>query len=845
MNSERKPGFLSKEIFTYLVLTVCSVWVLAAFVNITPRVEEDFFFSSSDPQLQQEKTVSKLFKRRDAQLVLCVQGGVNSSQYVQRIKNLCDEIGGVAGVTSVVSITHGPDNINDALKSPFWRRLLVSEDKQGTNIIVILESGDSDDTLSRVEEIAKSAGKEDFRVLVSGIPYIVKLIQRQLVRDFRIFSLLAFVIFSIVILYIFRSWFILLGALVCSLNATLWTLMSADLLNIKLGLLTANLATVVFVLTISPIVFLTYNWQHLPNLPLGAGRVGQTMRYTIVSSFWSMATTLLGFLSLLMVPAKPLRELGISGAMGTLIAFAAAYVIYPAFLRSVPQPKGQAGLIEYAQHSVYHLLNKVKSFIPLALIIVALFAIPGLKKIDKDPSLLSYFRKTGEISQGLQYIDKNGGSNPLIIVVRSRSGEKLNTTRAYKQLWSLQIALENHESVGAVLSLPVLMAQAKRRPFASFLKWEWLLSIMEGKRFGEVSKTFISEDRANGLFLLRMKEHGRKHARLDIVSQLKDTVESKGFMPEITAGTFVLQGHMSKQVMSSLIYGLASLLLIFFFINCLASGSFKVGLAMTLSFSVIPVTVLGFVGLLKVPLDIVCAPAVNVAMGLGIDSALHTVRNWRWRKKNNHPDEQNWREAKRYMWNPVVSAMLVIVLGFGVFLFSQFPPTQRFGAVIIGGAFISIFASIFLMPWLAQLGVRRLLRKGDGMGNTQRASIPTRLAYRLLYIIFVVAPIVAGLDKFFNILADWTIYLSPFAMKMVPLSAQVIMRVVGVVEIAAGIIVAVKPRIGGTIVSLWLLAIVANLLLTQGFYDIALRDLGLSLGAVSLTLLGKECCSCK
>lgn len=710
--TKKSYPLLGKEILTYLALSLCSVLVLVAFVNVTPHVDEDFFFSSSDPQLQQEKRVSKLFRRKDAQLILCVQGEIKSREYAQRIKNLCQEISTVPGVMNVVSITSGPNNIKDALESPFWKRLLISEDKQATNIIAILEAIRSESALAAIEQIAKKAGREDFTVLISGIPYIVKLIERQLIRDFSIFSLLAVIIFSVVILYIFRSRAILLGALVCSLNATLWTLMVANLLNIQIGLLTANLATVVFVLAVSPIIFLTYNWQHLPNLTLGAGRVEQAIRYTIVSSFWSMATTLLGFLSLLMVPAKPLRELGVSGAIGTLIAFGTAYIIYPAFLRTVPQPKEKAGFIEHTKRSAYYFLNKKRNLIPLALIGVVLLVIPGFRKIDKDPSLLSYFRKTGEIAKGLRYIDNNGGSNPLIIVVRSQLGEKLNTNRAYKRLWGLQTALEKHESVGAVLSLPVLMAQAKRHPLASFLRWEWLLSIMESRRYGEISKSFVSDDRQSGLFLLRMKEHDRKDTRLNIVSQLRNIVEAKGFIPEITAGTFVLQGHMSKQVISSLIYGLGNLLLIFFFINWLVSGSLKVGFAMTLSLSVIPITVLGLVGILKIPLDIVSAPAVNVAIGMGIDSALHTVRYWRWVKKDKVPDEQSWQEAKRYMWNPVINAMLIIMLGFAIFLFSQFPPTQRFGAVIICGAFLSIFASIFLMPWLAQMSLLSPVKLG-------------------------------------------------------------------------------------------------------------------------------------
>jgi len=117
-------------------------------------------------------------------------------------------------------------------------------------------------------------------------------------------------------------------------------------------------------------------------------------------------------------------------------------------------------------------------------------------------------------------------------------------------------------------------------------------------------------------------------------------------------------------------------------------------------------------------------------------------------------------------------------------------------------------------------------------------------AYQILHIGFVVAPVLAGLDKFTNILTNWSIYLAPVVSNSLPVSTNIFMRAVGVVEIAAGVIVAIKPKIGGLIVSAWLVAIIINLLLARGFYDIALRDLGLALGALSLALLSKEYC-CK
>jgi hypothetical protein len=115
-----------------------------------------------------------------------------------------------------------------------------------------------------------------------------------------------------------------------------------------------------------------------------------------------------------------------------------------------------------------------------------------------------------------------------------------------------------------------------------------------------------------------------------------------------------------------------------------------------------------------------------------------------------------------------------------------------------------------------------------------------RQAYMLLYFGFVVAPIAAGADKFFDFLAPWHQYLAPIFTRLVPVDAHTFMMGVGIIEIVAGLIVAFNPRVGGYIVAAWLWGIVVNLLLIPGYFDIALRDSGLSLGALALARLASR-----
>lgn len=113
-------------------------------------------------------------------------------------------------------------------------------------------------------------------------------------------------------------------------------------------------------------------------------------------------------------------------------------------------------------------------------------------------------------------------------------------------------------------------------------------------------------------------------------------------------------------------------------------------------------------------------------------------------------------------------------------------------------------------------------------------------AFWLLRITFILAPILAGLDKFFYLLANWSSYIAPFVLKIIQNHDRGFMVVVGVIEIVAGLGVVFKPKLFSYIIALWLLGIIINLLLTGQYFDIALRDIGLCLSAVALGRLSQK-----
>jgi uncharacterized protein len=680
-------------------LTILCFSLVAVFVDLKPHVDESFFFSSNDPRVQESKKIDRIFGG-DSQLILAVAApDITSPSYLERLGRLTEELDSLEYVHSVESLADGPKNVKDAEKSPLWTRLLIAENGRSSNIVMFVSSRDSQQLVEQIEAIVAKFDGKDFRIEIAGAPYVSEMIRRNLLHDFRIFSLTAFVLFGLVMLVLFRSLKLTIGMLTTCSNAVLFTLLIQAAFGEKIGILTANLGTIVFVIALSHLIYMTFNWRTLAHgHASGEPRLGsEARRMTLPASFWSMVCASLGFASLLIVPAKPLEELGVGGTLGAVVAFVCAYLMYPAFLDWAGAPQKSAT----PKSTPHHFWQR--RLVPIC--IIAILASAGLslslRHLNTDPSLLDYFKKGEEPRRGLAYVDRNGGSNPLTIVVETSDGSKLDNKEQYQKMWDLQDALEDHQGVGTVISLPVLMAEGHRRPLAFLVSWNHLLNIMNEPKYNRVASTFVTKDRTMAAYYLRMDERGREKPRLEVVNELRAVVHKNGFRAVLVGGVYELEGALAQLVATSLVKGLWGLMIFFTVVALIVGRSLRIAAAMIFSLSLVPICMLGGIGLLHIPVDIISAPATNICIGMAIDSMVHLVFAVRRAKKANHHGWAAWVEGREEQWRGIVYSDVVIGAGFAIFALSSFPPTQRFGLVVLAGTVIDILANLFVLPVLA------------------------------------------------------------------------------------------------------------------------------------------------
>lgn len=678
-------------------MAVVGLLAVRLLVDLSPQVEEGFFFAEDDPQLEASREIASQYGS-SPQIIVRAEDRVGDRRaYENRVEALADALYALEGIDGRYSIA-----TEDPRRSPMFAQILLTPDSLATNILIMVDGTDPEVLLPRVEAVLADFDSPDFGVVMSGVPVIVELIRRNLFQDLVVFSLAAVLLFALLVGLVYRDGAIVLGTLVTCFVAVSVTLVIIQSAGIAIGLLTANLVTIVFVLTLSHVVFLTANWARATRTGTGAQNrqlaLSEGVRDTLEGSFWSMTTTLLGFLSLLTASAKPLRELGMAGAVGALIAMAVAYTVYPAFLarwakvRTASEVGGSTGSPRAGPSTVV-----------VAGVIIAVLGL-GTLRLDTDPGLLTYFASGDPLREGLEMIDRDGGSSTLDIVIRDQGGGRLDSPEVFAKMEVFQASLEADPAVGMVLSPATLIGHARTMPLARFFSLEILLDLASSPALGGAGLAYVSPERDQGHYFMRMHESTRAGSRDEVIERLSGSARDAGLEPVLVSGLYDLQAQLGHLIASSLRVGIGGLLLLFILFGFVVSRSAAVTAKMWICLAGIPLVVLGTFGHFGIAVDIITSPAANVALAMGVDSMIHLVV--RVRRLEALRTEYPWAVALSQIRAPVLGATAIICAGFGIFVMSSFPPTRRFGLAVMLGTATAATMALVVLPRLAGIGGR-------------------------------------------------------------------------------------------------------------------------------------------
>src|ERR1043166_6422856 len=170
-------------------LSLVSPWVMfaitggllvsvAVFVDLNPVVDQNFFFSTNDPGIQQTKEIEQQFPSQPEVILTVSSRDISSSRYLGRIQKLTQRVHSIGGVSAVKSLTEGPKSFEDAIKSPFWSRLLIAPDRKASNVIIFMKGTHTERPIRKLEQIVHELDARDFRIHIAGPPYVVEMLRR-------------------------------------------------------------------------------------------------------------------------------------------------------------------------------------------------------------------------------------------------------------------------------------------------------------------------------------------------------------------------------------------------------------------------------------------------------------------------------------------------------------------------------------------------------------------------------------------------------------------------------------------------------------------------------------------
>jgi predicted RND superfamily exporter protein len=209
---------------------------------------------------------------------------------------------------------------------------------------------------------------------------------------------------------------------------------------------------------------------------------------------------------------------------------------------------------------------------------------------------------------------------------------------------------------------------------------------------------YITAERDEAHYFLRMHESGREESRQAVLDRLSGYAEEAGLEPVAVAGLYDLQAQLGRLIASSLVEGIGGLLVLFLGVAFIVSRSAGTAFKMWATLVGIPAVVVGTFGYLGIAVDIITSPAANVALGLGSDAMIHLVV--RVRRLGRAADPDPWTHGVAQIGRAVIGATGIVAAGFGIFVLSTFPPTQRFGLAVILGTVAAAALALVVLPGL-------------------------------------------------------------------------------------------------------------------------------------------------
>tara|TARA_B100000886_G_scaffold242665_1_gene170365 strand:- start:6 stop:2264 length:2259 start_codon:yes stop_codon:yes gene_type:complete len=730
------------------------ILILALSISLFSWVENFRFDASSETLVLEDDLSYELYEQinerfSSSEFLVIALSNVNifSNDSLENLRSLEAELEHVVNVANVISILDAPlfeqpklslvksatndkylliDDLDlssvkqELIESPLFSELIVNN--SGTAVAMQINLDDAEDYDTTVKQIRNILDKEiNFKSYLAGPAMIVSDTISFIKNDVFIFGCLTFLIFFVLLIVFFKDFW---SAFIIMSNASLVIYLTISLLGYfdwPISIVSSNFLALLFISSVAVSVHMI--------VKLREGRANnltdeESLAKIFIPCLYTALTTMVGFLSLLLSNIQPVIDFGKMMAVGVLVNLIVSFIFIPVLIGL----KGIAKSSEFSLSKIYyrHIYSNTKKLfktigIPAIFLLLPVFLYLSLG-LKVENRFIDYFDESTEIHQGMKFIDEElGGTTPIDLVFTLPEEEILideddfffsedSETSQYwwrqknmRLLKSIQADLNQMPELGKDLSIVngVLLAE-KLNDFKEMGDLELAFvrnSLLTNEKAKDLLSSYISPDDRSARITFRIidsYENINRNVLLEkIDSYLQTKLENTNVEYQLS-GLGVLYNNLLQSLFGSQI---TSLVFVFGAIFLMLLLLFK-SLLTSLIVLFIPLIAVGFVfsfmSIFSIPLDIMTITIASISVGMSVDYAIHIA--WRFREEQKTSKRDAEINTIHTSGQAVLITALTVIIGFLVFVFSNFNPTVLFGLLSALAIFISAALALRLIP---------------------------------------------------------------------------------------------------------------------------------------------------
>ena len=646
---------------------------------------------------------------------------------------------------------------NEILNSPVFKNFVISEDGKTSGIIVNIKPNKpleslENKSLKEINEYRDQIKKRNHKnileirdviksyddvgkIYLGGIPMIADDMMTFIKSDIVVFGLGVFLFIIATLWFVFRKLIWILVPISSCLFSVLIMVGLLGFLGWKVTVISSNFIALMLILTMAMNIHMSTRFLQLSKT-YQSKTIFEILILTTNKMFWpiiyTVLTTIIAFLSLIFSEIKPIIDFGWMMTFGLITSFIVTFTLLPTLLSFTPTKN--ISIKEYKESKITNFLCHISLNYKLPTIIITIFIIAisiiGITRLEVENSFINYFSKKTEIYKGMKLIDDElGGTTPLEIILKFPEKEKDNTEeddefedwgdeseKNNEKYWftkdkidtikNVHSYLDNLPQIGKVLSLSSIIdvaTQLNNNQALGTLEMGVLYTKIPDNIKAEIIDPYVSIENNEARISLRIIDSQENLRRNDLINKINNDLHNKLGLEKDRyklGGVLILFNNLLQSLFKSQILTLGLVMFGIFVMFLILFRNIKLSLIGVVPNFIAAFFILGIIGLLGIPLDMMTITIAAITIGIAVDNSIHYI----YRFKEEFNKIKNYKDTVRICHSTVGAAILntsiTIVFGFSILVLSKFIPTIYFGLFTGLAMLLAMISVLTLLPSL-------------------------------------------------------------------------------------------------------------------------------------------------